>query len=85
MKLSPFVMKQRILTKMVRHNQWEGKHTAFDNLPPGFPKELRKDVKKEAEELIKEGVIIKKPTGYGLHISLNVKKKDEIEKIIFES
>jgi len=34
------------------------------------------------DELIKEG-ILKKPAGYGLHASLNVRMKSEIEKIIF--
>ncbi|MFH1390948.1 MAG: hypothetical protein ABIH20_01415 [Candidatus Diapherotrites archaeon] len=84
MKLSFFELRKRILRKMVRHNWWGGKHTAFDNLSKGFPKDFRKDVKNEIEKLIREGFIIKKPTGYGLHVSLNVKMKPEIEKIIFE-
>jgi len=70
---------------MVRHNFWAGKHTAFDNIPKGFPPELTKDVKKELERLIKEGFVLKKPTHYGLHVSLNVQKKKEIEKIIFSA
>ncbi len=72
------------MRKMVRHRWWGGKHTAFDNIPKGFPKELWKEVKKELEQLAREGIIVKKPTGYGLHVSLNVKMKSEIEKIIFE-
>ena len=83
MKLSSSEIRRKILYKMARHNLWGGKHTAFDNIPHGFPKELWKDVRKEIEELIKEGIIVKKPTGYGLHVSLNVGKKAEIEKIIF--
>jgi len=83
MKLSAFELRKRILQKMVRHNWWGGKHTAFDNLPKGFPNELWKDVKKEIHSLIKEGFIIKKPTGYGLHVSLNVEMKPAIEKILF--
>ncbi|MDD5148015.1 MAG: hypothetical protein PHH08_00955 [Candidatus ainarchaeum sp.] len=70
---------------MVRHNWWGGKHTAFDNIPKGFPKELWKDVKNELEQLVREGFVVKKPTGYGLHVSLNVGKKAEIEKIIFDN
>lgn len=84
MKLSSVELRKIILRKMVRHTWWGGKHTAFDNLPKGFPKEFWKDVKKEAEKLIREGFIVKKPTSYGLHVSLNVKMKSEIEKIIFE-
>jgi hypothetical protein len=85
MKLSSFEIRQRILRKMVRHNWWGGKHTAFDNIPKGFPKELWKDVKNELKQLAREGFVVKKPTGYGLHVSLNVGMKPEIEKIIFES
>jgi hypothetical protein len=84
MKLSSFEIRRRILRKMVRHNFWGGKHTAFDNVPKGFPKELWKEVKKELEQLIREGFVVKKPTGYGLHVSLNVKMKSEIERIIFD-
>jgi len=84
MKLSSFEIRQRILRKMVRHRWWGGKHTAFDNIPKGFPKELWKDVKKELEQLAREGLIVKKPTGYGLHVSLNVRMKAEIERMVFE-
>ncbi len=83
MKLSSFEIRRRILRKMVRHRWWAGKHTAFDNIPKGFPKELWKDVKKELEQLIREGFVVKKPAGYGLHVSLNVGMKAEIERIIF--
>jgi len=69
---------------MVRHRWWAGKHTAFDDIPKGFPNELWKDVKKELEQLAREGLVVKKPTGYGLHVSLNVRMKAEIERIIFE-
>lgn len=84
MKLSNFEIRRQILRKMARHNYWGEKHTAFDNLPKGFPKHLWKEVKQEIGQLIREGFIIKKPTGYGLHVSLNVGMKAEIEKIIFE-
>ena len=83
MKLSPFEIRKRILTKMARHAWWGGKHTAYDNIPRGFPKDLWKDVRAELDALIKEGFILTKPTGYGLHLSLNVQRKGEIEQIIF--
>lgn len=84
MKLSPEGIRWRILRKMVRHRWWGGKHTAFDNLPKSFPKELWKEVKEEVRELIRGGFLIEKPTGYGLHVSLNVQKKAEIERIVLE-
>ncbi len=85
MKLSSFEIRQRILRKMVRHNWWGGKHTAFDNIPKGFPKELWKDVKNELEQLVREGFVVKKPTGYALHVSLNVGMSVDIEKILFDN
>ena len=85
MKLSEMRIRRRILVKMVRHNWWGGKHTAYDNIPRGFPKDLWKDVRVELDHLIKEGIILTKPTGYGLHLSLNVQMKSEIERIIFSS
>ncbi|MFQ6057120.1 MAG: hypothetical protein ACE5J3_14210 [Methanosarcinales archaeon] len=40
------------------------------------------DVKKAGEDLIKYGILLSKPTSYGLEVSLNPKRKNEIDKII---
>ena len=84
MKLSNYEIRKWILKKMMRHNWWGGKHTAFDNIPKGSPKHIWKEIRNELELLIKENYVLKKPTGYGLHVSLNVKMKAEIEKIALE-
>ena len=84
MKLSNYELRKWILKKMVRHNWRGGKHTAFDNMPKGAPKHIWKEIRNELELLIKENYVLKKPTGYGLHVSLNVKMKAEIEKIALE-
>ncbi|HLC92791.1 MAG TPA: hypothetical protein VJH23_03715 [archaeon] len=85
MKLSPIDVKRRILYKMARKNLWGGKHTAYDEMwKRGLPQEHWADFRHELDNLIKEGFVAKKPTGYGMHISLNVRMKAEIEKIIFE-
>ncbi|MDP2666090.1 MAG: hypothetical protein Q8P05_01145 [Candidatus Diapherotrites archaeon] len=83
MKLSPLEIRKRILIKMVRHAWWGGKHTAYDNIPRGFPKDLWKDIRMALDGLIKEGLILTKPTGYGLHVSLNVHRKADIEQMVF--
>lgn len=72
-----------ILSKMMRHRYWMHKHTSIHNLPKGLPDHLRsrKEVKKVVHELLKE-FLISKPTNYGLEVSLDVKKKKEIEEII---
>ena len=63
---------------------WLHKHTNIHNLPKELSNELRvsKDVKKAIEELLKEQILLSKPTHYGLEISLNPKKTREIEELI---
>jgi hypothetical protein len=82
MKLSAREMRRRIIRKMARRSCWGGKHTSFDNLKKGFPPHLKGDVEDEAKRLIKEGIIIAKTTGYGLEVSLNPRRKKEIEEIL---
>ncbi len=73
-----------LLRKLSKHGMWGEKHTSFENLPKGFPKHLHKEVKKHAKKLIKENLLLSKPTNYGLEVSLNPKMKETIEKILFE-
>ena len=83
MKLASSEIRRLLLKKMARKNLWGGKHTAFGNLwKKGIPPEHWNEFKKELERLIREGIVVQKPTGYGLHVSLNVRMKAEIEKII---
>lgn len=71
-----------ILDKLARHGWWKAKHTSFDNIPKGAPDHMRGKIREAAEHLIKKGLIIQKPTGYGLEISLNFERKTEIFDII---
>ena len=73
-----------IMTKLVRHRMWQHKHTSIHNLPKGLPDRLRsrKEVRKAIDELIREGFLLTKPTSYGLEVSLDVRKKKEIEQFI---
>lgn len=59
-----------------------GRHTDIENLKKGLPGHLKGDIKDAAKELIKEGILIPKPTSYGLHLSLNPHKKEEIDKYL---
>jgi len=76
------VLKAQILKKLRRRDIWGGCHTAFDELPKSLPKHLRGQARNVAEELISEGLLIPKQTGYGLHVSLNPQRKADIDKII---
>ena len=71
-----------ILDKFARNGWWKAKHTSFDNIPKGTPQHMRDKVKDAAKQLIKNGFLIQKPTGYGLEVSLNFDRKDEIFQII---
>ena len=69
-----------LIRKLVYMGKWNANHTSFDNLPKGFPKHLRGMVKDAAKDLIKKGILLSKPTSYGLEVSLNIKMKKEIER-----
>lgn len=76
------VLKATILKKLRRRGKWGAAHTSFDILTRGIPKHLRGEMKKAAKELIKDGLLLSKPTSYGLEVSLNPEKKRDIDKII---
>ncbi len=75
-------IKATILYHLRRKRIIGNKHTHFDTLKMGFPSHLGKDVKKIAEQLIRRGYIIRKPTSYGLQVSLNKEKIPETEEFI---
>jgi hypothetical protein len=83
-KRDSMTIKAVVLKKLRRRDNWGGSHTAFDDLPRGFPKDIRGSVKDGAEDLIKEGLLLDKTTSYGRHVSLNPQRKSEIDKIIKE-
>lgn len=76
------VLKAMILKKLKRRGKWGHAHTSFDKLTSGIPKHLRGLAKEVAEDLIKEGLLLAKPTSYGLEVSLNPRRKAEIDEII---
>ncbi|MFH1505807.1 MAG: hypothetical protein ABIE94_02355 [archaeon] len=77
-------IERTLLHKLLNLKIIGSKHTSFDNLPKGFPKHLGKEVKETAKDLIKRQLLLSKHTSYGLEVSLNPQKIDEIEQIIDE-
>ncbi len=75
-------IKATILYHLRRKKVIGGVHTHFDTLRRGFPGHLGKEVNKSANELIKEGFLITKPAPYGLQVSLNTERLNEIEDFI---
>lgn len=81
-KLKNDLYQIAVLKKLYLLSVWGKRHTDIKNLQKGFPKHERGNIKKAAKELAKKGYLIQKITGYGLHISLNVEMKKEIEDLI---
>jgi len=75
-------LKGFIVKKLFHHSYIGGRHTDIENLKKGLPSHVKGDVKEAAEELIREGILIPKPTSYGLHISLNPEEREKIEKYL---
>lgn len=72
-----------ILLKLYKRGDWGASHTSFRNLKKGFKagelgKKGLKRVDDVGKKLIKTGLIIKKPTHYGLEISLNPRESKRI-------
>ena len=75
-------VKATILYHLRRKKVVGGVHTPFDTLRRGFPSHLGKAVEKVAQVLIRHGFLVPKPTNYGLQVSLNKEKLEEIEDFI---
>ena len=77
-------IKGKILHKLTRKGKFEHSHTALDNLQKGFPPEMKGGAKEMSEDLIKEGILHLKKTGYGKQVSINVGMTEKIMKYIDE-
>lgn len=80
-------IRARLLFALARKRKWGESHTAYENMLRQFKSELlgkegMKLAAKIAEDMAREDFIIKKPTGYGLQVSLNPKKSYEIKTAI---
>ena len=72
-------LKCFIVKKLFHHGYIGGRHTAAENLQKGLPSHFKGDVKDAVHELVREEILILKPTSYGLHVSLNPRKREEID------
>lgn len=75
-------IKKFIVKKLFHHGYIGGRHTAVENCAKGLPGHIRGDAKEAIRELMHEEIIIQKPTNYGLHVFLNPRKLEEIEKYL---
>ncbi len=77
-------IKGKILHKLTRKGKFEHSHTDLDNLQKGFPPEMKGRTKDMSGELIREGILHLKKTGYGKQVSINVETAEKIMKYIHE-
>jgi len=75
-------LERDILLRLYSRHVIGGKHTAFERVTSGIPRHLHGAAKETAAQLIHEGLILQKPTHYGLQISLNPERITDIEDII---
>lgn len=85
--LSDDEIKATLLLKLHKRGNWGASHTAFDNLHKGFKeanlgKQGIKQIETITKDLIRQGWIIPKPTGYGLQIALNPRENQTIISFI---
>lgn len=82
-------IKASILFKLHKRGNWGASHTAFENIKKGFSerdfgKRGAKAADKVAKDLIRDGLMIAKPTHYGMQISLNPRQSEKIISIMKE-
>lgn len=75
-------LKGFVVKKLFQHGYIGGRHTDIENLKKGLPGHVKGDIKEATKELIKEEILIPKPTSYGLHVSLNPRKREEMSKYL---
>ena len=85
--LSDEEIRSRIVLKLYRRGNWGSSHTSFENLKKGFThrdtgKRGSKRVNRIGEDLIRENVLLSKPTGYGLEVSLNPQAASDIRRYL---
>ena len=71
-------IEQQILNNLIMNRIIGGKHTDVINLTKGFPKHTRGEVKKVVKKLLREQLLIRKLTSYGLQVSLDPKMLPEV-------
>ena len=79
-------IQANILHQLFRKQKWMANHIAYDKIKKWVVVGLRgkngKETDRILKQLIRENLILAKPTSYGLQISLNIDHKEEILKRI---
>ncbi len=84
-ELSDEQVRSTILDKLARKRKWKASHIPQDTIIKWVSNKIKRNgrrVEKLLNDLIRNGFIISKPTHYGVEISLNPERSQEILKII---
>ena len=81
-KMTDDEIKGKILLKLTNKGKFVHSHTSVDNVPKSFPGHMGGSVKTCVKELFRENILIRKPTSYGLQISLNLVETEKIKEYI---
>ncbi len=80
---SPFKTAQaQILERLRGRGEIGGKHTAWERALKGLAEPEREVAQAALEDLVRKGLVVKKPTNYGDQVSLNVDRMDEVGRVI---
>ena len=81
MKLSEQQIKSWLIFKLSYKRMWGKRHVSETNLVKPF-KHMKKEIIKQASELVKEGLLVKFPHSGENHYYLNPRMGDEIKGIV---
>ncbi len=81
MKVELNGIQVKIVWRLNRRLKYGGSHTSVENALKGFPSHLGRDVREAFQGLAKLGLLVLKPTGYGMHVSLNAERIKTIHTI----
>lgn len=81
-EMQKILIKGKILHKLARYGKFKASHTSIDNIQKGFPKHKRGEIKNIVEEMIKEDLLIVKPTRCGKEVSINLNNKEKVFELI---
>ncbi len=80
---SPFkTAKARILQHLMDRGNIGGKHTAWERAVECLVGHERDVGKAALEELVRNGLVVNKPTNYGVQVSLNQQRLDDVWRVI---
>jgi len=82
--MEEFNIRLKLLQNLYKKKCYGGKHTSVENAIKGIPGHLKGKAKWALDDLVRRNIILAKPTGYGLQISLNTAFSKEIHNFIYK-